>query len=702
MIFFKNFLIFLFVVSFAVSGLAQVPVTPYLSFNGRYDFLMFGASNNLLGNSTSNDFNCDSSNVSTSSALFTLPATATKIEKAILYWSGSGSGDTHIQFSGPNGLTDRSIDAEKNYVDYVSVLSGTQPYFCASKDITDLLQQYGEGDYTVSELDADSGPKYCNSTVYSGWVIIVIYEDNSLPLNTVKLYDGFQGVSTSTIHFNLNNLEITNPNGGKLGYVVWEGDNLPHLGAEGIQVNGHELSNDINPVGAIFNSTNTYTHSTTNYNMDVDEYDISTFIHTGDQQINIALTSGNDIIFLNTFAITINNELPNASAKIKSLARTCDSRAITLDYTVYNTDANDSLPRNTDISFYALAPGNLLLGTQKTTSPIPIGDSLLQQITLTIPNDLGDQFVLYTVADDAQAVPELNEDNNISTDTIRMAVTYQQIDNQEICEGDTLHWNDHAFVEPVSQDYHFSTIFGCDSLVHLNLAVKKLVELDIDTLICKGETIQLADGSDVQAEGVYPVVLSNQFGCDSTINYHITYKNGDFFTSISGKKLLKLGYSTPLSLNLNFDPDSIFWTPSTQISCDTCPSVMVTPTDETTYTAQVYDPTGCIMTTSHRIQVLKKQEIFVPNIFSPNGDGFNDELRIFTDKDVAAVLELQIYDRWGVQVYDDRHQGDGQSFRWDGTYRGRALPPDVYLYRVVAQFTDGATKAFVGDVAIIR
>jgi gliding motility-associated-like protein len=75
------------------------------------------------------------------------------------------------------------------------------------------------------------------------------------------------------------------------------------------------------------------------------------------------------------------------------------------------------------------------------------------------------------------------------------------------------------------------------------------------------------------------------------------------------------------------------------------------------------DKYGCKNSTSKVIDVVP----FIPNVFSPNGDGIND---VF-----MPGLELQIYDRYGVVLYNGN---DG----WDGRYNGRPVDPDTYFYSI--------------------
>lgn len=95
---------------------------------------------------------------------------------------------------------------------------------------------------------------------------------------------------------------------------------------------------------------------------------------------------------------------------------------------------------------------------------------------------------------------------------------------------------------------------------------------------------------------------------------------------------------------------------------------------------------------------------YFPNIFSPNLDGVND---FFVPQGVsssdAQILRLQIYDRWGGLVFE---QGSGllddPKYRWDGRRLGEELSQGIYVYFMEAQYADGTTEVFSGDVMLLR
>ncbi len=89
-------------------------------------------------------------------------------------------------------------------------------------------------------------------------------------------------------------------------------------------------------------------------------------------------------------------------------------------------------------------------------------------------------------------------------------------------------------------------------------------------------------------------------------------------------------------------------------------------------------------------------QIFVPNLFSPNGDGANDVLMVYGN--TIASMELHIYNGWGQEVFQSKDQRQG----WDGSVGGRQQPAGVYVYIVKATLQNGAVVTKKGNVTIIR
>jgi gliding motility-associated-like protein len=99
------------------------------------------------------------------------------------------------------------------------------------------------------------------------------------------------------------------------------------------------------------------------------------------------------------------------------------------------------------------------------------------------------------------------------------------------------------------------------------------------------------------------------------------------------------------------------------------------------------------------VQVTPLYDVYVPNVFSPNGDGNNDYFQVYGNKDAWEEFSIQIFDRWGEKVYES---GD-MNFQWDGSYRGEKLPVGVYVYEFnVVYINSHPDKLYTGSITLLR
>jgi gliding motility-associated-like protein len=95
---------------------------------------------------------------------------------------------------------------------------------------------------------------------------------------------------------------------------------------------------------------------------------------------------------------------------------------------------------------------------------------------------------------------------------------------------------------------------------------------------------------------------------------------------------------------------------------------------------------------------------FVPNVFSPNGDGANDILQIFPSVDVAKINKFDIFDRWGNRVFSARdfNPDAAANYGWNGYFGGRLMPPDVFVYYLEIETKNKEILTQKGDITLIR
>lgn len=396
----RHILILFFV--FLCKNSSAQNVSLYSQFNGSFDFTFIGNSMNMRENNITDG--CTELLNQSSSAVLQLSNNQI-IEKAYLYWAGSGNEDQNVSLNGQNIASQRSFT-------WTSA-SGLN-YFSSFADVTNQISVAGNGTYTLSNLDVSQAllqiPEYCNNrTNFAGWAIIVIYKDVSLPINQINVYDGLQGVPNS-LSITLNNLNVIDNLGSKIGLIAWEGDsNLP---TETLTLNGNVISNSVNPPDNVFNGTNSINGENTP-NMDLDIYDIQGNINIGDTSAQINLTSYQDVVMINAVVTKLNTKLPDATIGINNITQTCNSRTIVIDFTVYNTNGTIGLPSQTPIAVYV---NNILTAQTATAQAVPNGESWNNTISIEVPENNSNSFTIAFVIDDNGTgqgiITELDESNN--------------------------------------------------------------------------------------------------------------------------------------------------------------------------------------------------------------------------------------------------------------------------------------------------
>jgi gliding motility-associated-like protein len=89
---------------------------------------------------------------------------------------------------------------------------------------------------------------------------------------------------------------------------------------------------------------------------------------------------------------------------------------------------------------------------------------------------------------------------------------------------------------------------------------------------------------------------------------------------------------------------------------------------------------------------------YLPNAFTPNGDGTNDFLELYSNVQQITYMSISLFDRWGEKVFQSYDPG----FRWDGTYKGKPCPIGVYAYQLDLLFSNGTSVHNKGAVTLLK
>ena len=122
---------------------------------------------------------------------------------------------------------------------------------------------------------------------------------------------------------------------------------------------------------------------------------------------------------------------------------------------------------------------------------------------------------------------------------------------------------------------------------------------------------------------------------------------------------------------------------------------------------QITDADSCVYYLETFIEVIPDiptvtDNIYAPNVFSPNGDGINDFWTISSRLDNTFVKDLTIFDRWGNMVFSKSEFVLNTFDGWDGTFNGKSMNPKVFVYFASLTLGDGKEVVVKGDVMLVR
>ncbi len=263
---------------------------------------------------------------------------------------------------------------------------------------------------------------------------------------------------------------------------------------------------------------------------------------------------------------------------------------------------------------------------------------------------------------------------------------------------------------------------GCAASDSVVVTVKKpiTVEAQPGATICEGSSYQLsAFGTGNSYLWTPSTGLDNPLSPfptatpSQTTTYTVTTTDGVCFTASAtavvtvnplptitteAQVIVLAGSETQLQASSNIPGATYLWSPATGLSCVTCADPLANPTQPTTYTVTVTDTMGCRADAEVRLDFLCTEDgIYVPNAFTPNGDNKNDVFKI-RGYGVSYISIFRVYSRWGELMFETTDISQG----WDGTFKGEAQFPAVYVYYIEGICTNNQKIVKQGNVTLIR
>ena len=221
--------------------------------------------------------------------------------------------------------------------------------------------------------------------------------------------------------------------------------------------------------------------------------------------------------------------------------------------------------------------------------------------------------------------------------------------------------------------------------------------LDAGTTLQQQQVVQPLD------VGLYNLLIQDANNCSITAPIGIAAPERAEIVLLAPNGI-ELGDSVQVEILDNApSPLSYAWEPADGIACTNCPTTIVVPLRTTNYTITGTDTLGCQWQTNWRVEVNKNASLFIPDIFSPNGDKVNDKFQPFSGKGITAIETIQIFDRWGSLVFEGNACTTNPSACvWDGYFKGSLQVQGTYTYFVVLRYLDDTEALVKGSVFLAR
>lgn len=326
----------------------------------------------------------------------------------------------------------------------------------------------------------------------------------------------------------------------------------------------------------------------------------------------------------------------------------------------------------------------------KPNGTIYIGDSLT--INSVVYADTG----LYLI----KRFVNINGCKDTAETIYRLTSTTEYTRSETICEGESITVGTHNYTQTGTYNDTITSVF-CDTIYTLNLTVLPILRREIDTTICFGKGIQIGNHFYNQT-GTHIDTLSSINGCDSIITLKLTITQSISLQITASKTLVIAGDTVQLQATSSQPVGNYVWTSIATLNSNSIKNPIATITQPSWVYLNITADSlyrGCKNNDSIFIDLItdcKAENVFIPNAFSPNNDGYNDEFKVRSSALLSGTL--LIYDRWGNKVFESNDLTKG----WDGIYKGQPAQVEVYGYYFEGKCINEEPIVIKGNITLLR
>ncbi len=210
----------------------------------------------------------------------------------------------------------------------------------------------------------------------------------------------------------------------------------------------------------------------------------------------------------------------------------------------------------------------------------------------------------------------------------------------------------------------------------------------------------------VDQHGLY--VFESMFfenGCKTIDTIHVI-RDTNSYVMIFGEEFVLSEFCTQVQINLLTNTNAYehaWWSPDSLLSCSQCLNPTWLAVNEKPLTFTIRDTNACTVQHVVHRQLIEDYKIYIPDAFSPNNDGINDNFGLFSSDCPVYVVEFSIYDRWGNRVFTRENFQSTDSYpKWNGNVLGRHAIEGTYVYAAKLRLHNDELRVIKGNIHLVR
>ena len=342
----------------------------------------------------------------------------------------------------------------------------------------------------------------------------------------------------------------------------------------------------------------------------------------------------------------------------------------------------------------------------------------------------GDYYYRYLLADSEDKLDNPKCRTNSNTKIVRVIPKFVDVVDS-LCVGLSAAIGTDLFNETGIYIDTLQNIIGCDSIVTLDLTIVEEV-LGATFTVTDPSCVGFSDG-DIRVEfftnpgpyrievenrlfafpgglrnvreGAYRYQVTDRYGCE--LDTTVVLEDPPRFTvDLGPDRTIVLGEEVTLDVAFSDAAVDLLWRPigfDCELPCETVTTRVSETTNISLFAISVNE---CEAFDEVTITVDGLPELFIPNVFSPNGDDRNEFFTVFSDvvpEAVSSIVELNIVDRTGREVFKKNSFPAGiPSEGWNGRDSNREASSGVYFYAAIVEFINGQQVTYRGNVLLVR